>query len=371
MSKKSFILIVDDIEMNRNVLNDIVISLGYFPILAENGLSALGVVRKSPPDLILCDIRMPEMDGYELLKIIKADSNFRHIPVIMISAVDEMESVVRCIELGADDYMVKPFNAVLLKARINASLQKKKLHDQEDFYRQQIEEYNRNLENRVRVEVKKATAAQMGTIFSLSKLAESRDPETGEHLERMREYCRLLSTNLSRCGKFELIVDSLFIENIYIASPLHDVGKVGIPDSILLKPGKLSAEEFEIMKTHAIIGGHTLELVDKEFPGNEFIKMGIMIARSHHEKWNGTGYPDGLSGREIPLVARIVALGDVYDALTSKRCYKEAFHHDFAVSIISKGRGEQFDPDLVDAFLELGSEFLRVSKTIVEKPSES
>jgi len=262
--------------------------------------------------------------------------------------------------LGAEDYLPKPFNATLLKARISASLEKKRLRDQEQEYRVYIERYNRNLEERVMRQVRQITSAQIATIFAMSKLAESRDPETGAHLERMREYCRLLSETLSHKKKYELIVDRQFIDNIYAASPLHDIGKVGVPDNVLLKPGKLDVPEWVVMKTHPIIGAETLRAVDRQHPGNNFIKTGIAIAEFHHERWDGSGYPYGLKGERIPLEARILALGDVYDALTSRRCYKEPFTHERTREIILEGAGQHFDPEIVEAFLEMESEFIRI-----------
>jgi len=366
MAQSASILIVDDTEVNRNVLHDLILVLGHTPILAENGFSALAQIRKQPPDLVLLDILMPEMDGYEVLNQMKDDSSLRYIPVIMISAVDEMESVVRCIEKGADDYLIKPFNPTLLKARIGASLDKKHLRDQEENYRRQIEEYNLNLEQRVQAQVREITSSQLATIFSMAKLAESRDPETGEHLERMLEYCEILSKALRQLPWYAAVIDEDYIENMYAASPLHDIGKVGIPDRILQKPGKLTDEEFAIMKTHPTIGASTLREVDKKHPGNKLVHLGIEIAESHHEKWDGSGYPYGLTGVNIPLAGRILALGDVYDALTSKRVYKEAFSHVKSREIILGGRGKHFCPDVVDAFISAEEEFIAIREHYVD-----
>jgi putative two-component system response regulator len=248
----------------------------------------------------------------------------------------------------------------VLTARVCACLERKRLHDHETHYRHQIEQYNNQLEERVRQQVQVITEAQLGAIFAMSKLAESRDPETGEHLERMREYCKVLSEHLGRLPKYKAVIDEEFIANIYAASPLHDIGKVGIDDAVLLKPGSLTEQEWAIMKTHPIIGAETLRQVDKQHPGNALIRMGVQIAESHHEKWDGSGYPYGLKQTEIPLVARILALGDVYDALTSKRCYKEAFSHEKSRAIVEEGHGKHFDPDVGDAFLVMENEFKRI-----------
>ena len=364
------VLVVDDNEMNRDMLTRRLERQGYRVEIATNGLIAIDMVEKGSYDLVLLDIMMPEMNGYQVLERLKGNPNTRHIPIIMISALEEMESVVRCIELGAEDYVLKPFNPILLKARVGACLEKKRLHDQEVRYRTQIEQANTVLEHRVRDQVKEISDAQLGAIFAMSKLAESRDPETGEHLERMREYCRILSVELGKLSRYEKIIDARFVDTIYAASPLHDVGKVGIPDGVLLKPGKLTDREWVIMRTHPLIGAQTLLQVNREFPGNLLLQIGMQIAGGHHEKWDGSGYPFGMKGEEIPLVARILALGDVYDALTSKRCYKDAFTHDASRTMIVDQRGRHFDPEIVEAFPATESEFKKVREFYQDPPED-
>ncbi len=368
---KATILVVDDNELNRDVLHALIMALGHVPLLAENGLYALTQMEKQPPDLVLLDILMPEMDGYKVLNHMKNDSFLRNIPVIIISAVNEMESVVQCIEMGADDYMVKPFDPTLLGARIGACLEKKRLRDQKDNYLKQIEDYNLKLEERVHEQVQQITVAQQATIFALAKLAASRNLETGEHLQRMCEYSRVLSEKLRLLPKYASVIDEDFIRNIYAASPLHDIGKVAIPDRILLKIDKLTEEEYNIMKTHTIIGGKTLREVDQQHPGNDFVHVGIEIAESHHERWDGNGYPYGLAGEDIPLAGRILALGDVYDAQTSERVYKEAFSHDRSREIILSGSGKNFDSDIVEAFVSAEDEFIAIGKRYVDTEKET
>lgn len=360
------ILIVDDNEKNLNLLHDMILSLGHTPLLAANGLSALTQIRKCPPDLVLLDILMPKMDGYEVLSLIKKNNDLRHIPVVMISALEEIESVAKCIKIGADDCLCKPINPTLLKARISSCLEKKSLYDQEKNYRLQIEDYTQNLEERVRAQVQNIASAHLETIFAMAKLAESRDPETGEHIQRMSEYCKILCKELQLFPKYASVIDEHFISNMGAASPLHDIGKVGIPDKILLKPGKLTVDEFDIIKTHTTIGAETLREVYKKHHENIFVCVGIEIAESHHEKWDGTGYPNSLASENIPLAARILALGDVYDALTSRRCYKEPFSHDKSREIIISDRGKHFDPDIVDAFVASEDEFVVVRKRFVD-----
>jgi len=356
------VLVVDDNEMNRDMLVRRLEPLGYEVSTARDGAEAMDALMQNPFDLVLLDIMMPVKDGFEVLQEVKTHNDLHMIPVIMITALDDTSSAARCIQLGAEDYLTKPFDPVLLKARVATCLERKRLHDQERHYRNQIERYNDELQDRVQQQVQQITSAQLGAIFAMSKLAESRDPETGEHLERMREYCKVLSDYLGRLPKYQALIDQEFIENIYAASPLHDIGKVGIIDSVLLKPGELTAEEWKVMKSHPIIGAETLREVDRQHPGNSLIRMGIDIAESHHEKWDGSGYPYGLKGNDIPIVARILALGDVYDALTSKRCYKEAFDHDKSRTILQENSGGHFDPDVVDAFLATEDEFQRIKE---------
>ena len=353
------ILVVDDNELNRNMLSRRLATQGYEVVTATDGLAAIELVRRQSFGAILLDIMMPRMDGYHVLNILKSDVSLKHIPVIMITAVDDVDSIVKCIEMGADDYLPKPFNPVILRARVGACLVKKRLHDQEERHRALLKVHNDQLERRVQDQVREISASQLATIFAMSKLAESKDPETGAHLERMREYCRTISQHLAAKQKYRDIIDDSFVDMIYAASPLHDIGKVGIPDSILLKRGKLSADEWQTMKTHCRLGAQTLRAVHAQHPGNAFIRMGIDIAQSHHERWDGSGYPLGLKGEAIPLAARILALGDVYDALTSKRCYKDAFSHEKSAAIIREGRGSHFDPADVDAFLEAEEVFVR------------
>jgi len=365
-SDQAVVLVVDDNELNRDMLSRWLERQGHSVVLAENGRQALDVVQQVAVDLILLDIMMPEMNGYQVLEHLKNENKLLHLPVIVISAVDDLDSLVKCIEMGAEEYVLKPFNRVLLQSRITATLEKKRLRDQEQIYRQKIEEINVGLERRVQEQVGQISSTQLATIFALAKLAESRDDDTGHHLERVREYCRVLIDRLSLLHRFQSQIDQTFRQNVYAASPLHDVGKVGIPDSILLKPARLTPEEFEIMKTHTTIGANTLRAVDREYPGNSFIRTGIEIAESHHEKWDGSGYPNGLAGNVIPLAARIVALVDVYDALTSTRAYKKALPHHESAGIILEGRGKHFDPDIADSFDAMQLEFQRIRQKLVD-----
>ncbi len=358
---KYTILIVDDNELNRDMLSRRVSQQGHDFIMAGDGQQALDLLTQHRIDLILLDLMMPIKDGYATLEEIKSNPGMAHIPVIMVSALDEMDSVVKCIELGADDYLNKPFNPVLLKARISSSLSKKKLHDKEEEFKTHILEYNNRLEEKVKEQVGQISEGHLSAIFAMSKLAESRDPETGSHLERIREYCRILAQDLSM-HEYRDEISEEFIETIYIASPLHDIGKVGIGDAVLLKPGKLNNDEWKIMQTHTEIGAETLRAIKLRHEGNSFISMGIEIAESHHEKWAGGGYPHNLKNRDIPLSARILALADVYDALTSVRCYKNAMSHEASAQIIVRDSGKHFDPFVADSFKRLSASFVRIHK---------
>lgn len=356
------ILVVDDLEANRDMLSRRLQQQAYRVDMAEDGMMALKKLGADSYDLVLLDLMMPGMDGSEVLQRMKSDEKLRHIPVIMVSANDELDNVARCIELGAEDYLPKPFSPVLLRARVNASLQKKRLHDQEMDFRMQLQQSNELLEQRVLAQVREITSAQTATIFAMSKLAESRDPQAGRHLERLREYARTLARQLAALPRFQSLIDDAFIDAIYAAAPLLDIGKVGIPDAVLLKAARLEPAEWEIMKAHTLIGGDMLRAVDHEHPGNIFIRTGIEIAEGHHEKWDGSGYPRGTAGESIPLPARIVALADVYDGLTAPHGRKQSFSHDEARQVLVDGAGRYFDPEVVDAFLKVEPEFVRIRR---------
>ncbi|MDD3237976.1 MAG: response regulator [Candidatus Gastranaerophilales bacterium] len=347
------ILIVDDNETNLKILNLILTKAGYSVIALNDALQVLSVAISKVPDLILLDINMPDIDGFTLCELLKNEDVTKNVPVIFISALSEADDIVNGFTQGAVDYITKPYKAEEVKIRVATHL---KIHDLQT----ELEETNKLLEQKVEEQVKKISDTQMETIFSLAKLAQSRDDDTGKHLERVQKYCFLLAKKLAHNSPYAKYIDKTFIRNIVHASPLHDIGKVGISDLILLKPGKLTPEEFAEMKKHTTIGADTLEEVYSKFGDNEFIKMGTVIARYHHERWDGNGYPECLKGEEIPLAARIMSIADVYDALGTKRVYKDAFPQEKCVQIIQDGRGTQFDPYIVDAFMEIKDEFYKV-----------
>lgn len=344
------ILIVDDTPENLTLLSGLLRDKGHRVRPVPGGRLALKAVESDPPDLILLDINMPEMNGFEVCEQLKSDRRFSDIPVLFISALTETLDKVKAFNTGGVDFITKPFHFEEVEARVSAHLK--------------LRRYEKSLENLVQEKIGEVVNSQMSTIFALSKLAESRDTDTGAHIERVQILCKAMAVRLSEASPYADAIDADFVNCIYNSSPLHDIGKVAIADSILLKPGKLTAEEFEVMKTHAIIGVTTLQKVHEQYPNNAFIAMGISIARSHHERWDGTGYPDGLAGEKIPLEARIMAVADVYDALRSKRCYKKCFARTESRGIIEAGSGGQFDPVLVKAFFDIEEEFNAIGVTM-------
>jgi putative two-component system response regulator len=314
------ILIADDDPIALAVLSNAITSFGYEPILATDGAEALQKLRSESPQMIVSDVQMPEMTGEELCREVRRRDAAQYTYVILLTSDAKTKNIVAGLDAGADDYVAKPIKAEELRLRIEAG-------------RRLLALEGRDL-----------------MIFALAKLAESRDKDTGKHLERIREYSRVLANELASTSDFCDVIDQPFIDLLYMTSPLHDVGKVGIPDSILLKPGRLTVEEFDIMKQHTIIGCETLKASADSHPEASFLQMALDITLRHHEKWDGSGYPAGLSGEDIPLAARIVAVADVYDALTTQRCYKDAYSHEKACSIICSSSGSHFDPRIIEAF---------------------
>lgn len=347
MINKSNILVIDDQPENNKLLVAQLTPQNYQVFTALNAKNALEILLQQRIDLILLDIMMPDIDGYELCIQLKNDQRFKHIPIIFISALSETVDKVKAFKVGGVDYITKPFEREEVLARVKTHLD--------------IHNLQTHMEDLVSEKTKELSESQMATIFSLANLAEARDIDTGKHLERVRDYCRELAFKLSEIPRYKSQIDLTFIKNIYCSSPLHDIGKVAIPDAILLKQGLLTAEEFEVMKTHTTIGAKNLKIVFNNYPNNLFIKMGIDIALCHHEKWDGSGYPNGLSGENIPLSARIMALADVYDALRSKRPYKMPMAHEESIKIIADGAGKHFDPELTKVFLENQNQILEIA----------
>ncbi len=354
--KDSLVLLVDDTDSNLELLDLIFSREGARTLLASNGFEALQLVQKHKEDidLIVTDIRMPEMDGITLTRKLREMLDQR-VPVILLTADRKTdEQLLAGLTAGANDYLNKPLNELELKARSSSMLRLKHAFDENIALQKSLE--IKVIERTIEIEQTRDLA-----MFGFAKLAEHRDPETGGHLERIREYTRALAVQLQKSGPYRNEVDDNFITTIQRASPLHDIGKVGIPDAILLKPGKLTPEEFEIMKQHSVIGGWTLEESEKRLTVNSsFLHMAKEIAYCHHEKWEGNGYPANLKGEGIPLAARIMALADVYDALISRRIYKPPMPHSETHQIILRGSGNHFDPAVVEAYQATEQAFIEI-----------
>ncbi|MGC4064967.1 MAG: response regulator [Polyangiaceae bacterium] len=347
------ILVIDDTPANLSLLAGMLKERGYRVRPVPNGKLGLQAARREPPELVLLDVNMPEMSGYDVCVELKSDPQLSGVPVIFISANTELLDKVKAFAAGGVDYVTKPFQIEEVQARVETHLEIRRL-------RVELQHLNRSLEDRVQAQVREISDSQMATILALAKLSEQRDEDTGNHVFRVQRYCRALAAQLHRDGTYS-VVDREFVDTIFHASALHDIGKVGIPDHILLKPGRLTPEEFAIMKTHAELGAETLQTVLESYPGNPMIRMGRDIARSHHERWDGSGYPDGLAGEAIPLAARILAVADQYDALRNKRPYKSAYDAAKTYSIITEGDGrsrpEHLDPLVLSAFKTVAPEF--------------
>ena len=351
------IMIVDDTLANLRLLEGMLRDKGYNVRPFPRDRFALNAAKNDPPDLILLDINMPEMNGFEVCDVLKEADDTRDIPVIFISALNEIKDKIDAFSAGGVDYVTKPFQFEEVQARVDTHLKLRRLQVELERHNGQLESLVQEKIGEVLEAKEEISQAQLATIVAMSKIAESRDDDTGKHIERVQAYCRTLAVKLHTMPEYERIIDDEYIENLSQASPLHDIGKVGIPDAVLCKPGKLTDEEFETMETHTVLGAETLQAVKAQYPNNAFVNMGIEIARSHHEKWNGMGYPDGLSGEEIPLCARIMTVADVYDALRSDRCYKKAFSHEKSRDIIQNDSGTHFDASLANAFLDIEREF--------------
>lgn len=328
--------------------------------LAEQGVSSRAsespddvfeMSARQLPQLILLDDEAPGIDALSFVARLRANLRVRDVPVILLSESDETARKVEAFSAGVVDYVCVPTDVDELLARATTHMRLRRAQLESEKHSQRLEAF-------VLEQVSEITDSQMATIIALARLAESRDDQTGGHLERVQRLCRLLAVKLSEQAEFG-IIDHTFIDNIELASALHDIGKVAISDLILLKPTELTEAEFELMKSHTVLGAETLEAVSREYPNSDFIEMGIKIARWHHERWDGRGYPDRLAGDAIPLPARIMAVADVYDALMSERTYKLGFSHEDSRDIIIAESGKQFDPAVVEAFIAIEEEFVR------------
>ncbi len=363
--QKSTILVVDDTPDNLKLISGLLKDT-YKVKIATNGESALEIAQSTAqPDLILLDIMMPEMDGYEVCSRLKTDSHTAHIPVIFLTAKTEVSDETKGLEMGAVDYISKPINPLILLSRVKIHLTEKKMHD---F----LNDKNSFLENEVKKRTAEINAIQDVTIHAMASLAETRDSDTGHHIRRTQHYLKLLAEKLRCHPRFsDFLNDDKIIDALFKSAPLHDIGKIGIPDRVLLKPGRFEPEEFEIMKRHPELGRNAILHAEREL-GIEvpFLKYAKEIAYAHQEKWDGSGYPLGISGDDIPISARLMAVADVYDALISRRVYKDGMSHEQAVQIIIEGSGKHFDSDIVDAFLELQEDFKMIAAQFADSDED-
>ena len=350
------ILIVDDSPENLGVLSELLQPL-YRVLAATSGASCLHVAGSQPlPDLILLDVMMPDMDGYTVLTWLRKSPVTRDIPVVFLTAMADAEDEEYGLQLGASDYITKPIKPALVMARVRTQLEAKQARDW-------LKDQNAALEAEVTRRMVENELTQRVSIRALAHLAETRDPETGNHILRTQSYVQRMASGLHQHPRFSSFLTRHNIDLLAKSAPLHDIGKVGIPDSILQKPGPLTAAEWQVMKTHAKLGSDAIEQAERDIETPlEFLVLAKEIAHWHHEKWDGSGYPDGLAGDNIPIAARLMAVADVFDALISQRVYKPAMSYSEARDIIVAGRDKHFDPDIVDAFVAGFDDFVAIAE---------
>lgn len=358
------VLVIDDTADNLTLMSALLKDI-YKIKAANSGEKALKYLQGDiRPDLILLDIMMAGLSGYDVIRELKANPRTRDIPVIFLTAMSAPEDEKKGLELGAVDYITKPISPPILLARIKTQLQVKAASD---F----LNDKNLYLETEITKRTHEISAIQDVTILAMASLAETRDLETGNHIRRTQHYVKVLAEKLKTHPNFGYFLSETMIETLFKSAPLHDIGKVGIPDRILLKPGKLTADEFEIMKTHTTLGRDAIKHAENQLGLQvEFLRIAKEIAYYHQEKYDGSGYPTGASGNDIPISARLMSLADVYDALISRRVYKDPMPHAQAIGIIIEGRGKHFDPDIVDAFLTLQDEFQAIAERFIDNESD-
>jgi len=357
---KPTVLVVDDAPDNLSLISTLLMD-EYRVKVAIDGDKALRIaMSETPPDLVLLDIMMPGMDGYEVCRRLMGKPETRGIPVIFLTGRSEVEDEKKGFECGAVDYITKPISPPILKARVRTHLA---LKSHTDFLRDR----SAYLEREVVRRTEEVVAIQDVTILVLASLAETRDADTGNHIRRTQFYVRALAEELRPNPRFSALLTDRYIDMLFKSAPLHDIGKVGIPDSILLKPGRLSAEEYEIMKTHTTLGREAIGQAEARLGMKvDFLVIAKEIALCHQERWDGSGYPQGLAGDRIPVSARLMAVADVYDALISRRVYKDPLPHEEAVTAMIEGRGAHFDPDMLDAFLKIHDSFRAIARRFAD-----
>ncbi|MDX9721800.1 MAG: response regulator [Myxococcota bacterium] len=346
--RPSRILVVDDDAKNLRMMEAMLLPLGNDLLTAGSGGDALALMAREPVDLVLLDVMMPEPDGFSVLAALKRGERSRAIPVIMVTALSDSESRIRALELGADDFLSKPVDQSELRARVRSSLKTKTYHDALVRYQRRLEDLVEERTRQLQTALQELKSSSLETIYRLTRASEVKDEGTGAHIQRMSLYAAAIARSM------EMPED--FVEALLYAAPMHDIGKIGIPDRILLKEGSLSEEEWEIMRRHTHIGARILH-----GSHSKFLQLAAAIAHSHHERWDGSGYPDGLEGEKIPIAARIAAVADVFDALTTERPYRSTtFTVAEAFEAIARGAGTHFDPQVVEAFLRVREEIVRI-----------
>ena len=360
---KPTVLLVDASPANLSLLGKL-LHHSYTVKAINHGAQALKIAYEEQPDLILLDIMMPDMDGYDVCRQLKAATSTCHIPVIFLTSKTEVRNAEMGMALGAVDYITQPINPAILLSRVRA-------HMGDALNTKTLRVNNAHLEYEVGKRARQLAALQQTSILAMSALAEVRDVDTGNHLRRTQNYIRALGKQLQGHPRFSDFLSDEMIDIVFKCAPLHDIGKVGIPDRILLKPGRYEPQEFAIMKTHPQLGWDALNKAqDAAGEAIEFLEIAKQIVLSHHEKWNGSGYPQGLAGDDIPIPARLMALADVYDALISPRVYKAGMSHFEAMQIIMAGSGTHFDPDVVNAFLAVNPEFETIAIRFADQAEE-
>lgn len=365
MQIKKTVLIVDDTPANISLLGNL-LKENYKAKVATNGRKALQMAfAADAPDLILLDVIMPDMDGYEVCRRLKADEKTREIPVIFLTAKSEEADEMLGLTLGAVDYVTKPINPLILMARLQTHMSLKDARDQ-------LKNQNEILEEKVRQRTRQTSRLQDVAMVAMGSLAETRDPETGSHIQRTQLFVRIISEELKHHPQYADYLTPEKITMLYKSAPLHDIGKVGIPDTILLKPGKLTIAEREEMQKHTTCGRNAIVAAEKILgESDNFLQIAEEVAYSHHEKWDGSGYPIGLSAHDIPICARLMAIADVYDALISPRVYKPPFSQKKTVAIINEGRSTHFDPIMVDSFLRVADQCYAVANKFADMQNKS
>lgn len=354
--KRKTIFLVDDDMTNLKVGKSALSGL-YRVLTLDSGEAMLEILENVQPDLILLDVNMPKMDGYEAIKHLKANESTAGIPVIFLTALNNEDMELKGLSLGAIDYITKPFSPPLLLKRIE-------VHLLVEAQKKELLIFNTNLARMVEEKTETVVELKNAILSTMAELVEYRDEITGNHIVKTQKYVKALIDAMKANGIYADEVNELNVELVLLSSQLHDVGKIAISDTILNKPGKLTTEEFEIIKKHASFGGKVITRLKEKAVDSDFLEYANIIAISHHEKWDGSGYPNGLKGQDIPLLGRIMAIADVYDALVESRPYKNSFSHEKAVSIMLEGRGGHFDPYLIDLFEKINSEFEKIAEEV-------